>query len=93
MSRLIGDADSSMPARYAYNNDKGSLYISSFSKSSDPLTYEQTNCSIANTTAAKSACTGSSGQRHRVEPTGPIGNKSGLNTYTINSTTDVWENW
>lgn len=89
MSRLIGDADTNMPARYAYNNDKSYLFISSFTKASTSTEYSQANCSIANTTLARNSCTRSSGQWHRPAPAGPVGNQTGANTWVGGT----WENW
>ncbi|MDP2401883.1 MAG: hypothetical protein Q8M66_07890, partial [Actinomycetota bacterium] len=54
MSRLIGDGDGSMPARYAYNNDKRTMYVSSFNKRTDPNTYTKADCSL--TTQGRTAC-------------------------------------
>ena len=42
MSRLLADRDGSMPARYAYNNDKTTVYITSFTKATG--SYGEGNC-------------------------------------------------
>jgi hypothetical protein len=42
MSRLIADRDGSMPARYAYNNNKNTVYITSFTKTSG--SYSESSC-------------------------------------------------
>ncbi len=42
MSRLIADRDGSMPARYAYNNDKTTVYIYSYTKATG--SYGTGNC-------------------------------------------------
>jgi hypothetical protein len=46
MSRLIGDGDGSMPARFSYNNDKRTSYIASFRKSADPNQYSKASCTL-----------------------------------------------
>ena len=43
MSRLIGDGDGSMPARYAWNNDKGTMTVTGFTKRS-PGAYGTSDC-------------------------------------------------
>ncbi|MHB1019588.1 MAG: cytochrome c3 family protein [Coriobacteriia bacterium] len=55
MSRLLGDGDGAMPARYAYNNDKRTMMISSFTKRLDPATYTRGDCRV---TTAATACSG-----------------------------------
>ncbi len=56
MSRLMGDRDaaSAMPARYAYNNDKTTMYIQSFTKTSR-TGYGDGNCQASCTTRHNSA--------------------------------------
>jgi hypothetical protein len=67
MSRLIGDGEgpsggpSAMPVRYAYNNDKRTMYVASFNKKADPSTYAKGDCSV--TSQAGATC-GGGGQRH-----------------------------
>lgn len=56
MSRLLGDGDSSMPARYAYNNDKRTSYISSFNKRTDPNTYVRADCTLTTTARGGTIC-------------------------------------
>ena len=79
MSRLIADADSDMPARYAYNNDKSSVMVSSFTKRA-ATSYTTGDCSISPAGVAAS-CTGGGG-KHSL-----TGNKTGANG------TGTWENW
>jgi hypothetical protein len=43
MSRLIGDQNGTMPARYAYNNDLNTMQITSFNKKG-PNNYLETDC-------------------------------------------------
>lgn len=50
MSRLIGDRDSAMPPRYAYNGDLNTMQIQSFTKASAYNNYNKRNC--------QAACTG-----------------------------------
>ncbi len=56
MSKLLGDGDGSMPARYAYNNDKRTMYISSFTKSADPSAYSKSNCQLTSYARTSTAC-------------------------------------
>lgn len=44
MSRLIGDNDGTMPARYAYQGNLANMYIDSFIKASTPTGYNAGNC-------------------------------------------------
>ncbi len=44
MSRLIGDKDGTMPARYAFNNDFTNTYVFSFTKASSVGNYGKGNC-------------------------------------------------
>jgi predicted CxxxxCH...CXXCH cytochrome family protein len=44
ISRLIGDGNSNMPARYAFNNDLSNMWIMSFSKATDPASYSNDYC-------------------------------------------------
>ena len=55
MSRLQGDADGSMPSRYAWNNDKSTLLIVTFSKNT-PSGYQREDCRTT------SACSRHSGE-------------------------------
>lgn len=50
MSRLIGDKDGAMPARYAFNNDFTNIYVYSFTKASSATSYGKGNC--------RNTCTG-----------------------------------
>lgn len=52
MSRLIGDQNGAMPARYAYNNSTSTLYIQMFKKAA-PTSYSKSNC--------QASCTGDHG--------------------------------
>ena len=54
MSRLIADGDDSMPARFAYNNDKRTSYVASFIKRPDPNNYTKTDCRV--TSYGTTAC-------------------------------------
>ncbi|HEY3446472.1 MAG TPA: CxxxxCH/CxxCH domain-containing protein [Myxococcales bacterium] len=57
MSRLIGDRDSAaMPSRYAYNNDKNTLYVRSFTKATRG-NYSKSNCQASCTTEHGTAAT------------------------------------
>lgn len=56
MSRLIGDGDGDMPARFSYNNDKRTSYVASFKKSSSPDGYTKNSCTL--TSYGISACGG-----------------------------------
>ncbi len=49
MSRLIGDQNGAMPARYAYNNATSTMYIQMFKKAA-PSSYPKSNC--------QASCTG-----------------------------------
>lgn len=44
MSRLIGDNNGTMPARYAYGNSLANLNIQSFTKASSDANYQEANC-------------------------------------------------
>lgn len=44
MSRLIGDTDGSMPARYAFQGNKANLWVRSFIKATSPGAYGEGNC-------------------------------------------------
>ncbi|MHB9002811.1 MAG: hypothetical protein ACYC6C_01935 [Coriobacteriia bacterium] len=57
MSRLLGDGDGAMPARYAYDNNKATMWVSSFLKRTDPTTYVKSDCRVT----TGSSCTGGSG--------------------------------
>jgi hypothetical protein len=46
MSRLIGDGNGSMPARYAYDNDKSTIKVASYRKQANPLNYSVADCSV-----------------------------------------------
>jgi hypothetical protein len=46
ISRLIGDGDSNMPSRYAFNNNLSNMQITSFRKASDPSSYSTANCYV-----------------------------------------------
>lgn len=52
MSRLIGDNNGTMPARYAYNNDTNNMLVLSFKKGTN-LSYTSNNCE-----SVSSGCTG-----------------------------------
>jgi hypothetical protein len=54
MSRLLGDGDGAMPARYAYDNNKSTMYIASFTKRLDPNTYVKGDCTV--TTSGNPSC-------------------------------------
>lgn len=58
MSRLIGDRDaaSAMPSRYAYSNDKTTMYIQSFTKGTAG-SYSKSNCQASCTTEHNTAAT------------------------------------
>ncbi|RMF80850.1 MAG: cytochrome C, partial [Nitrospirae bacterium] len=47
MSRLIGDRNSAMPPRYAYNGDINTMQIQSFTKASSYNNYNKSNCQAA----------------------------------------------
>ncbi len=44
LGRLIGDGDGAMPARYAYQNNRSNMWITGFTKGSQPNNYAQQNC-------------------------------------------------
>jgi len=44
MSRLIGDNNGTMPARYSYSNNLANMYIQSFTKAATDAGYQQSNC-------------------------------------------------
>ncbi|MHB1135882.1 MAG: multiheme c-type cytochrome [Coriobacteriia bacterium] len=54
MSRLIGDSNDSMPARYAYNNDKTTIKVGSFRKQANPLNYTTADCTVTSSGCVKS---------------------------------------
>ncbi|MBN1192626.1 MAG: hypothetical protein JXA36_02890, partial [Coriobacteriia bacterium] len=56
MSRLLGDGNGVMPDRYAYNNDKNTMYMSSFLKRTDPNCYTKKDCWVTSTSSASTAC-------------------------------------
>lgn len=66
MSRLLGDGDGAMPARYAYGNDKSNMKIASFTKRADPATYTRNDCRV---TATATACSGSTAHTAGSDPT------------------------
>lgn len=43
LGRLIGDGDGTMPARYAFNNNKATMYVTGFTKNSYS-NYQESNC-------------------------------------------------
>lgn len=53
LDRLIGDADGTMPTRYAYQGNMTNMYIAGFTKTT-PANYAKSNCGTTNA----SGCTG-----------------------------------